>query len=216
MLTEQMLGRSPALAALNPVAAVHHEKADGSGYHKGLRADATDRMGRLLAAVDVYVGLTTERAERAAFAADDAASELPELALRGVIEQATTDAVLAAAGQRTAHPSARRIQRPGGLSGREVEVLRPAAMGLTTHARSQTGSSSRRRPPTTTSSMFTRRSRYRREPPPPCGRCNTNSSGVGETALERYVKRGPRAEPVCQGETSRTSELNVRAASLIR
>ena len=33
MLTEQMLRRSPALAVLNPVAASHHEKCDGSGYH---------------------------------------------------------------------------------------------------------------------------------------------------------------------------------------
>src|SRR5262249_14566463 len=31
MLTEQMLRRSPALAALNPVAAAHHEKAEGPG-----------------------------------------------------------------------------------------------------------------------------------------------------------------------------------------
>ena len=31
MLTEQMLRRSPALAALNPVASTHHEKCDGSG-----------------------------------------------------------------------------------------------------------------------------------------------------------------------------------------
>ena len=37
MLTEQMLRRSPALAVLNPVAAAHHEKCDGSGYHKRVR-----------------------------------------------------------------------------------------------------------------------------------------------------------------------------------
>jgi HD-GYP domain-containing protein (c-di-GMP phosphodiesterase class II) len=29
-----MLRRSPALAVLNRVAAAHHEKCDGSGYHK--------------------------------------------------------------------------------------------------------------------------------------------------------------------------------------
>jgi len=33
MLTEQMLRRSLALAVLNPVAAAHHEKTNGSGYH---------------------------------------------------------------------------------------------------------------------------------------------------------------------------------------
>jgi HD-GYP domain-containing protein (c-di-GMP phosphodiesterase class II) len=132
MLTEQMLGRSPALAVLNRVAAVHHEKVDGSGYHKGLGGEATDRAGRLLAAVDVYVGLTTERADRPAFSADDAAAELRGLVQRGLFEGATAEAVLAAAGHRQAPGSASRIQRPGGLSKREVEVLRLAALGLTT------------------------------------------------------------------------------------
>jgi HD-GYP domain-containing protein (c-di-GMP phosphodiesterase class II) len=132
MLTEQMLGRSPALAALNAVAGAHHEKADGSGYHKGLRAAATDRAGRLLAVVDVYLGLTTERADRPAFSADAAATELRQLVARGVFEQPAVDAVLAAAGHRAAPGPARRPRHPGGLSGREVEVLRLAAMGLTT------------------------------------------------------------------------------------
>ncbi len=132
MLTERMLGRSPALAALNPIAAAHHEKSDGSGYHKGLRADATDRAGRLLAAVDVYVGLTTERADRPAFTADEAATELRALASRGVLEQAAVDAVLAAAGHRGASAPVSRTEGPGGLSRRETEVLRLAAMGLTT------------------------------------------------------------------------------------
>ena len=57
MLTEQMLRRSPALAGLNPVAAAHHEKTDGSGYHKRLRADAVDPGAGVLAAADIYVGL---------------------------------------------------------------------------------------------------------------------------------------------------------------
>ena len=55
MLTEQMLRRSPALAVLNPIAAAHHEKADGSGYHKCLRADAVDPAAGVLAAADIYV-----------------------------------------------------------------------------------------------------------------------------------------------------------------
>jgi HD-GYP domain-containing protein (c-di-GMP phosphodiesterase class II) len=132
MLTERMLGRSPALAALNSVAAAHHEKSDGSGYHKGLRADATDRAGRLLAVVDVYVGLTSERADRPAFTAEDAATELRALASAGVLEQAAVDAVLAVAGHAKVPTAAKRTQAPGGLSQREAEVLRLAAMGLTT------------------------------------------------------------------------------------
>jgi len=132
MFTEQMLGRSPALAALSPVAGAHHEKADGSGYHKGLHGDTTDRTARVLTATDIYVGLTTERADRPAFSDNLAATELRGLASRGVLEPESTDAVLVAAGHRASHGPARRTQGPGGLTGREVEVLRLAALGLTT------------------------------------------------------------------------------------
>jgi len=121
-----------AFAVLNTVAAAHHEKADGSGYHKGLRADATDRVGRLLAAVDVYVGLTTERSDRPGFSAEAAATELRELVSRGVFEAAIVDAVLTAAGHQRATVAPPRTPAPGGLSRREVEVLRLAARGLTT------------------------------------------------------------------------------------
>jgi len=133
MLTEQMLRRSPALATLNPLACAHHEKADGSGYHKRLRADAADPGAAVLAAADIYVGLTTERADRPPLSDADAAAELRRFASHGVLDPRATNAVLMAAGhvERPA-PASRRPQHPGGLSRREVEVLRLAAKGLTT------------------------------------------------------------------------------------
>ena len=130
MLTEQMLGRS-ALTALNPVAAAHHERADGSGYHKGLKANATDRQARILAAADIYVALTTERADRPALSPEHSAAELRRLASEGALDRETMDAVLGAAGHETSRRS-RRAKHPGGLTGREVEVLQLAAKGLTT------------------------------------------------------------------------------------
>lgn len=130
MLTEQMLRRSAALAALNPVASAHHEKCDGSGYHKRLRADTSDAGACVLAATEIYVGMTTERADRAAFPAEDAAAELRRLVSQGVLEPRATNAVLAAAGH--GESPATRAQNPGGLSRREVDVLRLAAKGLTT------------------------------------------------------------------------------------
>jgi HD-GYP domain-containing protein (c-di-GMP phosphodiesterase class II) len=133
MLSEQMLRRSPALAALIPVAAAHHEKADGSGYHRGLHGDATERGARILCATDIYVGLTTERADRPAFTGGHAATEVRRLASMGVLEHQTTEAVLTAAGHSAPRPPAsRRSAYPGGLSRREVEVLQLAARGLTT------------------------------------------------------------------------------------
>jgi len=133
MLTEQMLRRSPALAALNPVACAHHEKSDGSGYHKRVRADAVEAGARVLTAVEIYVGLTTERADRPASSAEDAAAELRRLASRGMTDPRATRAVLVAAGH--GEPRARSVTRPrlaGGLTRREDDVLRLAARGLTT------------------------------------------------------------------------------------
>src|SRR5439155_10641109 len=132
MLTEQMLRRSPALAALNPVASAHHEKCDASGYHKRVRADAADPGACVLAAVEVYIGLTTERADRPAFSAEHAAGELRRLASQGVLEPRATSAVLEAAGHGTSGaPASKRPKNPGGLSRREVDVLELAARGMT-------------------------------------------------------------------------------------
>lgn len=133
MLTEQMLRRSPALAALNPVAAGHHERCDGSGYHRRTRSATGDAGACVLAATEVYVGLTTDRADRPAFADDDAAAELRRLEAEGLLEPRATRAVLVAAGHgEPAGRVRRRPQHPAGLSPREVEVLRLAARGLTT------------------------------------------------------------------------------------
>jgi HD-GYP domain-containing protein (c-di-GMP phosphodiesterase class II)/DNA-binding CsgD family transcriptional regulator len=133
MLTEQMLRRSAALDALNPVASAHHEKCDGSGYHKRLRADTTDLGACVLAATEIYVGMTTDRADRAAFPAEDAAAELNRLAAQGALEFRATRAVLGAAGHgELKPPTPSRPDNLAGLSRREVDVLRLAARGLTT------------------------------------------------------------------------------------
>jgi HD-GYP domain-containing protein (c-di-GMP phosphodiesterase class II) len=133
MLTEQMLRRSPGFATLNPVAATHHERCDGSGYHRRVPIDGGELGACVLAAVEVYVGLTTDRADRPRFSDTDAAAELRRLESDGVLEPRATRAVLVAAGH--GEPEARRRRRPdhpGGLTNREVEVLRLAARGLTT------------------------------------------------------------------------------------
>ncbi|MDX6702444.1 MAG: hypothetical protein QOF26_2670 [Baekduia sp.] len=133
MLTEQMLRRSPALSALNPVAARHHERCDGTGYHTRTRADTGDAAACVLAATEIYVGLTTERADRPPFSDGDAAAELRRLEAEGALEPRATRAVLVAAGQgEPATHTRARPENPGGLSHREVDVLRLAARGLTT------------------------------------------------------------------------------------
>jgi HD-GYP domain-containing protein (c-di-GMP phosphodiesterase class II) len=54
------------------MAAAHHEKLDGSGYHRGLDATALTLPMRLLAVADVYEALTADRPYRAGMPPEEA------------------------------------------------------------------------------------------------------------------------------------------------
>ena len=99
-----------------------------------MHADADDLGACVLAATEIYVGLTTERADRQPFSPADAAAELRRLESEGVLEPRASRAVLVAAGHGEPRaPSGRRPQSiRAGSPRREVEVLRLAAKGLTT------------------------------------------------------------------------------------
>ena len=123
--TERILARCRALASLVQPASSHHERLDGSGYHRALPADALSRVDRILAAADVFAALTSDRPHRPAFA-DDSAARMLEA--EGNLDADAVACVLAAADQRSAH-SLRGW--PAALSDREVEVLRLIARGRT-------------------------------------------------------------------------------------
>jgi HD-GYP domain-containing protein (c-di-GMP phosphodiesterase class II) len=125
-LTERMLACSPALAPLAAIAVQHHERLDGSGYPRGLTGSAISPEGRVLAAADFYHSRTEPRPHRPALTPDEAAAQLRAEARAGRMDADAVTAVLGAAG----HRATRRPARPGGLTGREVEVLRLLARGL--------------------------------------------------------------------------------------
>lgn len=54
------------------VAAAHHERLDGRGYHRGVSADALPVQARLLAVADVWESLTADRPYRAPMHEDTA------------------------------------------------------------------------------------------------------------------------------------------------
>jgi len=125
--TERVLSRSQFLAALAPIAGAHHERLDGSGYHRGATAAALTPAARLLAAADAYRAMTEPRPHREAFAPERAAETLGEEARHGRLDGDAVAAVLEAAGQ-----AAPRIERPCGLTEREAEVIGLLARGLQT------------------------------------------------------------------------------------
>jgi HD-GYP domain-containing protein (c-di-GMP phosphodiesterase class II) len=125
--TERVLSRSPFLAALAPVATAHHERLDGSGYHRGVRGGSLTPAARLLAAADAYQAMTEPRPHREAFPPERAAEVISEEARAGRLDADAVGAVLEAAGQQ-APP----IERPAGLTEREVEVVALLARGLQT------------------------------------------------------------------------------------
>ena len=126
---ERIFARATALAPAARIAALHHERLDGGGYHKGLPAALLPLTARLLAAADVYHALTEPRPHRPAREPAAAAAELRAELAAGRLAGDAVNAVLAAAGHRV---RGERHPWPAGLSEREVEVLRLLARGLAT------------------------------------------------------------------------------------
>ena len=127
--TSCILARPAGLSRLGQLASLHHERMDGSGYHRGLPGAMLSPLARVLAAADVFQALCSDRPYRLAFRPDQAAAELNLQARQGRLDRDAVQAVLVAAGLVKAEKPA---ASPGGLSEREIEVLRLLAHGLTT------------------------------------------------------------------------------------
>jgi HD-GYP domain-containing protein (c-di-GMP phosphodiesterase class II) len=127
--TERILARSLYLAPLGTLAALHRERLDGSGYHRGLPAPLLSASARILAAADVYRSKVEPRAYRAMITPQVAADELLEQARDGKLDKQAVVAVLESATGKRTH---RRAVRVANLSDREVEVLQLLARGLPT------------------------------------------------------------------------------------
>ena len=125
-LTERMLRQSGWLAPLGAIAVQHRERLDGSGYPKGLAGHAISRSARLLGAADAYQSMREPRPYRPAMSADAASRALRNEVRVGRLDANAVEAVLAAAG----HQVRRRVERPAGLTAREVDVLRLVVQGL--------------------------------------------------------------------------------------
>jgi HD-GYP domain-containing protein (c-di-GMP phosphodiesterase class II) len=125
-LTERMLSHAAALRRLAVLAGAHHERLDGSGYHRGSTAQTLPMSARILAAADACHAMTEPRPYRPALDTATVATELRREVTEGRLDHDAVRAVLEAAGHLTA-PSHR--VWPAHLTDREVEVLRLISRG---------------------------------------------------------------------------------------
>lgn len=125
--TERTLSGSPYLAELALVARCHHERLDGSGYHRGVSASELGLPARLLAAADAYRSTLETSPGGPSLAADAARGHLRGAARTGTLDADAVAAVLEAAG----HPPDRMV-RPSGLTRREEQTLALLAQGCAT------------------------------------------------------------------------------------
>jgi len=125
--TERVLAPSPFLSELASIAMAHHERLDGSGYHRGLASSSLSRQARLLAVADAFQSKTEPRPYREALSPKEATEVLVRKAKAGALDPVMVMAVAEAAGE-----AAPPIDRPAGLTEREVEVVGLLARGLQT------------------------------------------------------------------------------------
>ncbi|MEO7036188.1 MAG: HD domain-containing phosphohydrolase [Polyangiaceae bacterium] len=106
----------------------HHERLDGSGYHRQVGASNLSLGARILAAAEAFQTARELRPHRKASSDEAAASKLRTDVRAGSLCPSAAEAVLSVAGQ----PSRRAPPRPlSGMTPREIEVLRLIASGLT-------------------------------------------------------------------------------------
>lgn len=125
--TERILSSAQAFGPMLHLAADHHERQDGSGYHRG-RSDLSLSQS-LLVCADIFTALVSQRPWRSAMNADQAAETLMEMQREGKLDPRAVSVVLQAAGQKERRDHVPRDSM--GLTEREQDVLRLLGRGLT-------------------------------------------------------------------------------------
>jgi HD-GYP domain-containing protein (c-di-GMP phosphodiesterase class II) len=125
--TERVLSRSSFLTPMSGSARAHHERLDGTGYHRGVSAPSLSASDRLIAAADSFRAMTESRPHRGGVAPEEAARRLVEDARAGRLDADMVSAVCQVAGE----PGPRPL-RPAGLTEREGEVIGLLGRGLQT------------------------------------------------------------------------------------
>lgn len=87
----QIIGSIRGMEELQPWAALHHEKLDGTGYPFGLPGSKLGHIERMMAVADIYQALTEFRPYRKPSSHDDAIALLRKMAGAGKVDAALVD-----------------------------------------------------------------------------------------------------------------------------
>ena len=94
IIGDALCGQMRSLQAVRPIVRHHHERQDGTGYPDGLRGDAIPWLASVIAVVDSYDAMTTERPYKRAKTPDQACAELREEARKGWKHPAIVEALI--------------------------------------------------------------------------------------------------------------------------
>ena len=127
--TERILSRVPVFREAASIAALHHERLDGQGFHRQLNRYQTPLAGRVLALADAFVAMRARTGDGANPQAvlkaltPFAGKQFDEDCFRALATTLGTSALTSVRRRLPYHT--------GELSQREVEVLGQAASGVT-------------------------------------------------------------------------------------
>jgi putative two-component system response regulator len=83
IIGDRLCSQLRSLEDVRPIVRHHHERADGSGYPDGLRGGDIPLSAQIVAVVDAYDAMTTDRSYKAALSPQQAFDELRRDAERG-------------------------------------------------------------------------------------------------------------------------------------
>jgi HD-GYP domain-containing protein (c-di-GMP phosphodiesterase class II) len=98
--TERIFAGNPVLAPIGALGAAHHERLDGSGYHRGLQASGLAAPERVLAAANSWCSLTETRPHRRALSDAEACEALRAQVDEGQLDRNAVEAVITSVGHR--------------------------------------------------------------------------------------------------------------------
>lgn len=91
----KLLNTIPMFKSLAEIVYAHHERYDGGGYPRGLKADDIHPLARIMIVADAFDAMTTNRIYKARKSVDEALKELEELTLKQFHPEVVQKAVIA-------------------------------------------------------------------------------------------------------------------------